>query len=245
MKALYALVFVLFSFAANAQTLETWIAAYYLEDVDCFGEMNQQGTMPSQIIGIKQFCAAMLSDADGMAITMPSKDEEDIPVGAVQPSEQNSTVKLSAGSDDELAMGDTIEQSATSTQTAVTKPRIETLSVAKPDEADGAAITGPTDAEDIPVGAIQPSEENLTRSNDELAVGDTSKQSTMSARIVATKPTFEYGEAKIIEADDVSITGSNYSKDVEVGTIEARDRNPIAAYSAQSDHQSTVDEMIE
>src|SRR5262245_59718807 len=29
-KALYALVFVLFSFAANAQALETWIAAYYL-----------------------------------------------------------------------------------------------------------------------------------------------------------------------------------------------------------------------
>jgi hypothetical protein len=49
-------------------------------------------------------------------------------------------------------MGDTIEQSATSTQTAVNKPRIETLSEAKPDEADGAAITEPTDAEDIPVG---------------------------------------------------------------------------------------------
>jgi hypothetical protein len=242
-KALYALVFVLFSFAASAQTLETWIAPYYLGDVDCVGEMNQQGTMPSQVIGIKQFCAAMLSDADGLAITTPSKDEKDIP-GAVPPSEQNSTVKLSAGSDDELAMGGTIEESATSTQIAVSKPRIETLSEAKPHEADGAAITGPTDAEDIPVGAIQPSKENLTRSNDELAFGNTSEQSTMSARIVATKPTIEY-EAKIIEADDVATTGSNYSRDVEVGTIEARDRNPIAAYSGQSDHQSTVDEMIE
>src|SRR5262245_55767011 len=195
--------------------------------------------MPSQIIGIEQFWA-MLSDTDGIAITMPSKDEEDIPVGAVQPSEQNSTVKLSAGSDDELATGDTIKQSAPFTQA-----RNETLSVANPDEADVAEITKPTNAEAIPVGAIQPSEENLTRSNDELAVGDTSEHSTMSARIVATKPTIEYGDAKIIEADDVVITGSNYSKDVEVRAIEARDRNPTATYSGQSDHQSTVDELIE
>jgi hypothetical protein len=249
-KALYALVFVLFSFAATAQPLETWIPPYYLEDVDCFGEMNQQGTMPSQIIGMDQFCAVMLSDADGVAITTPSKDEEDIPVGAVQPSQQNSTVKFSAASDDELAMDDTIEQSAMPTQIAVSKPTIETLSEAKPDEADGAAITGHVDAEDIPVGAVQPSQQNSTvkfsaASDDELAMDDTIEQSAMPTQIAVTKPRIEYGEAKIIEADDVTITGPNYSKDVEVGGIEARDGNPIAAYSGQSDDQSTVDGTID
>jgi hypothetical protein len=247
-KALYALVFVLFSFAAHAQTLEAWIAPYYLGDVDCFGEMNQQSTMPSPIIGMKQFCAAMLSDADGVAITTPSQGEEDIPVEAIQPGEQNSTVKLPAGSD-ELAMDDTIEQSATSTQPAATKPTIEKLSEVKPDVANS-ATTGPTDAEDIPVGAIKPNAGNLTveyltGSDDELVMGDTDEQSTMSARTVATKPTIEYGEAKIIEADDVAITGSNYSKDVDVGAIEARDRNPTPTYSGQSDHQSSVDGTID
>jgi hypothetical protein len=249
-KALYALVFVLFSFAAPAQTSDTWIPPYSLDEVDCFGEMNQQGTMPAQILGMEQFCATMLTDADRVPISEPSNDAEDIPVGAVQPSQQNSTVKFSAASDDELAMDDTIEQSATSTQIAATKPTIETPSEAKPDEADGAAITGPTDAEDISVGAVQPSEQTSTvkfsaGSDDELAVDGTSEQSAMSTPIVATKPTIEYGEAKIIEADDVAITGPNYWKDVEVGAIEARDGNPIAAYSGQSVDQSTVDGTID
>jgi hypothetical protein len=249
-KALYALVFVLFSFAAPAQTPETWIPPYYLDDVDCFGELNQQGTMPSQIIGLEQFCAAMLSDTHDVAITKPSKDAEDIPAGAVQPGQQNSTVKFSAESDGELAVDDPIEQSATSTQAAVTKPTIETPSEATPDEADGVAITKPQDAEAIPVGTVQPSEENSTvkystEGGDELAVDDTSEQSAMSTQIVATKPAIEYGEANLIEAENVVTTGPNYSEDVQVGAIEARDRNPVAAYSGQNDDQSTVDETIE
>ena len=88
MKALYALVFVLFSFAASAQTLETWIAAYHLDELDCFGETTQQSTMPPQIIGIELHCAAILNDADGIATT-GSNGAEDVPVGAIQPSNEN------------------------------------------------------------------------------------------------------------------------------------------------------------
>ena len=74
-------------------------------------------------------------------------------------------------------MDDTIEQGTTSAQIA-TQPTIKTLGGAKVDEADDVAISGPNDAEDVPVGAIQPSAENLTtayssRSDDQPTVDDT------------------------------------------------------------------------
>jgi hypothetical protein len=179
-KYLYILVFGLFSFGAPAQAFETWIPPYNLAEVDCFGEMDQQGAMPPQIIGMEQFCAAMLNDADGAAIT-DTQDAEDIPVGAVQPSKE---VKYSTGSDDELAADDMTAQSATSTQIIVIKPTIQTLSEAKRD-ADGVPITEPEDAKGTPAGAVQPREENSTvkystRSDDELAVDDTTEQSATS-----------------------------------------------------------------
>ena len=67
---------------------------------------------------------------------------------------------------------------AASTQIIATEPTVETLGEAKLSEADDVAITGPNDAEDVPVGAIQPSAENLTaayssRSDDQPTVDDT------------------------------------------------------------------------
>jgi hypothetical protein len=176
-KALYALVFVLFSFAAPAQTLETWIAAYYLDDLDCFGETTQQSTMPPQIIGIELLCAAMLNDADGVAIT-GSNGPEDVPVGAIQPSDENEIAAYSSRSDDLPTVDDTSEQSPMPTQIIATEPTIETLGEAKLNEADDVAITGPNDAEEVPVGAIQPSGENLiaailSRSDDQSTAEDT------------------------------------------------------------------------
>jgi hypothetical protein len=291
MKALYILMFGLFSFAVHAQTSDNSIPPYYVDDVDCSGGMGQQGLMPSQIIGIEQFCAAMLSDEDGVANGKPSKHAEDIPVGAAasngEPAmddaiEQSATstqiavtkptIETSseakpdadgavitgpkgaevipvgaAASNGEPAMDDAIEQSATSTQMAVTKPTIETSSEAKPDAADGAAIIEPKDAEDIPVGAVQPSEQNSTvkystASDDELAVDDTNKQSATS---VATKPAIEHGQAMIIEVDDVATTGPGYSQDVQVGATQVRKGQPMGAYSDQSDDPSRLDETIE
>jgi hypothetical protein len=294
MKALYILMFGLFSFAVHAQTSDNSIPPYYVDDVDCSGAMGQQGLMPSQIIGIEQFCAAMLSDEDGVANGKPSKHAEDIPVGAAasngEPAmddaiEQSATstqiavtkptIETSseatpdaadgavitgpkgaevipvgaAASNGEPAMDDAIEQSATSTQMAVTKPRIETSSEARPDAVDGAAIIGRRNAEDIPVGPVQPSEQNSSikdsTAGDELAVDDTNEQSATSTRIVATKPAIEHGQARIIEVDDVAITGPGYSQDVQVGATQVRKGQPMGAYSDQSDDPSRLDETIE
>jgi len=219
-KYLYILVFGLFSFAAPAQTLETWIPPHYLAKVDCFGETNQQGTKPSQIIGMEQFCAAMLNDADGAAIT-DTQDAEDIPVGSLQPTKENSTVKYLTGSDDELVADDTTEQSATSTQIIVIEPTIQTLSEAKRD-ADGVPITEPEDAEGVLVSAVQPSEKNSTvkystASDDELSIDDTAEPGATSPRIIGSKPTIEYRDAKVSEVDDVMSTGPNHSENVQVG----------------------------
>jgi hypothetical protein len=159
-KALYAVVFVLFSFAAPAQTLETWIAAYHLDELDCFGQTTQQSTMPPQIIGIELLCAAMLNDADGIATT-ESNGAEDVPVGAIQPSME----KYLTGRDDDLTVDDTIEQGATSAQTVVSEPTVEKLGETNLNEADDVAITGPNGAEDVPVGAIQNSRSRETRAN--------------------------------------------------------------------------------
>jgi hypothetical protein len=351
MKALYILMFGLFSFAVHAQTSDNSIPPYYVDDVDCSGAMGQQGLMPSQIIGIEQFCAAMLSDEDGVANGKPSKHAEDIPVGAAasngepamddaieqsatstqiavtKPTIETSseatpdaadgavitgpkgaevipvgaaasngepamddaieqsatstqiavtkpTIETSseakpdadgavitgpkgaevipvgaAASNGEPAMDDAIEQSATSTQMAVTKPRIETSSEARPDAVDGAAIIGRRNAEDIPVGPVQPSEQNSSikdsTAGDELAVDDPNEQSATSTRIVATKPAIEHGQARIIEVDDVAITGPGYSQDVQVGATQVRKGQPMGAYSDQSDDPSRLDETIE
>ena len=73
MKALYTLVFVLFSFAAPAQTLETSIAAYHLDDLDCSGETTQQSAVSAQIIAteptIETLGEAKVNQADGVVIT--------------------------------------------------------------------------------------------------------------------------------------------------------------------------------
>jgi hypothetical protein len=219
-KYLYILVFGLFSFAAPAQTLETWIPTHYLAEIDCVGEMNQQGTKPSQIIGMEQFCAAMLNDADGAAIT-DTQDAEDIPVGSLQPTKENSTVKYLTGSDDELVANDTTERSATFTQIIVIKPTIQTLSEAKRD-ADGVPITEPEDAEGVLVSAVQPNEKNSTvkystASDDELSIDDIAEPGATSPRIIGSKPTIEYRDAKVSEVDDVMSTGPNHSENVQVG----------------------------
>jgi hypothetical protein len=172
-KALYALVFVLFSFAAPAQTLETWMAAYYLDEPDCFGETTLQGTMPPQIIGVELLCAAIINDADSVANT-ESYRTEDVPVGVIQHSYGNSTEKYLTGRDDDLAVDETIEQSTPSAQIIATEPTTEKLGQAKLDDADDVAFVGPNNAEDVPVGAIPPSNENNQMKADSAFIEDQS-----------------------------------------------------------------------
>jgi hypothetical protein len=171
-KALYALVFVVFSFAAPAQTLEASIAAYYLDDFDCLGETTRRSTMQPQIIAIEQICAALL-------------DEGNVELaGANTPS------------DKKLTEDDTIEPSSMPPQSIAPEPTNGKLGDTMLNEADDVAITGPNDAEDIPVGAIQPiydysTEKYLTGRDDHLTVDDTSEPGAMPAQIIATEPTSE------------------------------------------------------
>jgi hypothetical protein len=241
--SLYALVFVLFSFAASAQTLETWIAAYHLDELDCFGETTQQSTMPPQIIGIELLCAVILDDPNGVATT-GSNDTENVPVGAIQPSYDNSTEKYLTGRDDDLTVDDTIEQGATSAQTIATEPTVEKPGDAKLNEADDVAFTGPNDAVEVPVGAIQPSDERSTAKystgrDDTLTVDDTIEQGdAMPTQIIAPEPTVEMlGKANVNEADNVAITDN-----VPVG--QPSDENSTAAYLSRSNDQLTVDNTV-
>ena len=220
----------------------------HLDELDCFGETTQQSTMPPQIIGIELLCAAILNDADGIATT-GSNGAEDVPVGVVQPSYDNSTEKYLTGRDDDLTVDDTIEQGATSAQTIASEPTVDKLGETKLNEADDVAITGPNGAEDVPVGASQPSDKCSTVTfsieRHALTVDDTIEQGTTSAQI-ATQPTIEtLGEAKVNKADDVAITRPNGAENIPVGAIQVSDENLIAAILSRRDDQSTVEDTIE
>jgi hypothetical protein len=64
---------------------------------------------------------------------------------------------------------DPIEQSAMPAQIIATEPTIEKPGEVTRNDADDIVITGPNDAEDVPVGAIQPSDENSTVKSDQEA----------------------------------------------------------------------------
>jgi hypothetical protein len=103
--------------------------------------------------------------------------EDGVPVGAIQPSDKNSTVEYSTRSDDKVVVGDTIKQIAMPTQIVATTPSIETPSEAKFNEAEEVAITGANGAEDVSVGVIRHGDENpivaySSRSDDQPTVGD-------------------------------------------------------------------------
>ena len=123
-----------------------------------------------------------------------------------------------------------------------TEPTVETLGEAKLNELDDVAFTGPNDAEDVPVGAIQPSHERSTAKystgrDDAIAVDDTIEQGAMPTQIIATEPTIDtLGEAKVNEADDVAIT--------ENAPVGQPSGNSTAAYLSRSNDQLTVDNTI-
>ena len=103
-----------------------------------------------------------------------------MPVGAIQPTDETRTVEYAFGNGDKPAVGDIIEQRTIPAQIVATEPTIEKLGEAV-DEAHDVTITGPKDAANVPVSAIQPSDDNstvkhATGSNDKLTVDDTIEQ---------------------------------------------------------------------
>ena len=234
MKALYTLVFVLFSFAAPAQSLEASIAAYHLDDLDCSGETTRQ---------------SKLNQADVVATTGPN--EAEMLVGATPPGGANAIAAYSSRSDGQLT-DDTSGQSAMPPQIIAAVPTLEKIGEAKPTEANGVATTELNDAEDVPVAAVQPSEESSaakypTLSDDTITVDGTSEHGAMPAAIIATVPTPEKlgeakpTEAKPTEANGVATTEPSDAEDAPVGAIQSSDESSTAKYSTLSDDTPTVD----
>jgi hypothetical protein len=241
LKALYALVFVLVSFAAPAQTLESWIAAYHLDDLDCLGE-----GIPPQIIGVEVFCPAMLNDADGLATAVPN-GVDDVAPGSIQPRDEGSTVNYSTGDDETLTGDETVKQGVPVPMVAPER------SIEKLGEGweDGVADIGPNEAENVPVGAIQARDQNstinyLTGRDDKQAIDDTAEKDATPTQIIATQPSVDtVGEAKLNEADDVAVTGPRGSDDVPVGAIQPSNEDSTAANWSRSDDQSAAYDTIE
>ena len=87
---------------------------------------------------------------DGITMTAPN-DAQDVPVGAIQPSNKTPNVASSIRHDDKLRLDAPIEQSTMSAQTIAPTPAIERLN-----QVHGVAITVPNNAGDLPVRAIHP-----------------------------------------------------------------------------------------
>jgi hypothetical protein len=118
------------------------------------------------------------AETDGVAATEP-KAAEDAPVEAAQPSEDSSTAKHSTLRDDKPTVDDTSGQGAMPAQIIATEPTLETPGEAKPTETkpteikptetDGVATAALKDAEDAPVEAVQPNDENPAVKSDREA----------------------------------------------------------------------------
>ena len=90
-------------------------------------------------------------------MTAPN-DAQDVPVGAIQPSNKTPNVASSIRHDDKLRLDAPIEQSTMSAQTIAPAPAIERLN-----QAHGVTITAPNNAGDVPVRGDSPQQQNSER----------------------------------------------------------------------------------
>jgi hypothetical protein len=153
MKVLWALMCILCSCAASAQTTDAaMIAEYYLDD--CWAEISSQSTSPAQIVTTEPTIANNLGDAFDEAastITEPN-DAPDVGVSASQPSEETSIVGYLTPKGDKLTVDDTTAQGTPSAQ--ITEPA--TGNLGEIIETGDVTTTGPIDSADVPVGAMRP-----------------------------------------------------------------------------------------
>ena len=176
MKALCAVVFVLSSLGATAQALDA-STAYCVDDF--FGGIIEQSTIPAQIIPTEPAIEKLgeaVDEAHGVTTTGP-KDAANVPVGAIQPSDETRRVEYATGKGNKLTVHGTIEQNTIPAQIVATEPAIEKLG-----EPDDIAITGANDVKVVPVKTIQASSatESSTRSDDKLMRDDRLDQGTMA-----------------------------------------------------------------
>jgi hypothetical protein len=135
-----------------------------------------------------------VDETHGITIAGP-KDAANVPVGAIQPSDETRTAEEATGKDNKLTVHGTIEQRTMAAPILTTEPAIEKLGGATP-QVDGITMTAPNDAQDVPVGTIQPSNKtpnvaSSIRHDDKLRLDAPIEQSTMSAQTIASAPAIE------------------------------------------------------
>jgi hypothetical protein len=218
-KALYAVVFALSSLGTPAQALDA-STAYCVDDFF--------GGIPVQIVATEPTIEKLGEAIDEAHTITESKDAANVPVGAIEPSDETRSVEYATGNGDRPTVDAATEQSTIPAQIVATEPTIEMLGEAV-DEARGVTSAGSKDAANVPVGAIEPSDETrsveyATGSGDKPKVDAATEQSTIPAQIVATEPTIEMLGEVVEGADGVDITGPNGAADVRVGATLPNDK---------------------
>jgi len=130
--------------------------------------------------------------------------------GAVAESQDASTI---AAYDPDDCFEENTEQNTISAQIIATQPTTENLGEIV--EEGDVAITGPNDAEGVPVGAILRNKEAQSSSQNRLTA--IIEQNTMPAQTVPTQPTLETFDEVVEEVNGVAIT--NDAEDVPVWAI--------------------------
>src|SRR5215211_8452742 len=126
-KGLYALAFVLSSFAASAQTPVASTLTFFEFD-HYFGEIAELSTLPPQIIATEPMTgksSEAAHETDGVTGSGENNREE-APVGAIQPSDHTASVQSANWWDDKLSFEETSEPSPASAQIVTPAPTIET-----------------------------------------------------------------------------------------------------------------------
>ena len=157
LKGLYALAFVLSSFAACAQTPDTPTVLFFDLD-DYFGEITEVSTLPPEIIATEPMTGTSAKPAHETTDTAAGgpRNAADAPVAAIQPSDAHASVQSPIWWDDKLNFEEVTEPSTVPAQ-IIPEPTID--GVGEASDKAGVAIA---EAADVPVRGVNPSHETAT-----------------------------------------------------------------------------------
>jgi hypothetical protein len=161
LKGLYALAFVLSSFAACAQTPDTPTVLFFDLD-DYFAEITEVSTVPPQIIATEPVTGTSAKPAHettDVAAGGPH-NAADAPVGAIEPSDAHASVQSPIWWDDKLSFEDT-EPSTVPAQIAAAEQPIEKVGEAS-DNANSVATAESSNAANVRIGPLVHRDETAT-----------------------------------------------------------------------------------
>ena len=186
LKGLYALAFVLSSFAACAQTPGTPTMLLFDFD-DYFGEITEMSTLSPPIIaprGGKSGEAA--HETNDIAAGGPN-NAADAPVGTIQPSDEHASVQSPIWWDDKLVFEDTTEPGTVPARIVPPEQTIEKFGGAS-DKADDIAIARSSDAADVRDGPFGHSDETATAEHSTVSDNTPKLEETPDVPVGAVEP---------------------------------------------------------